>query len=116
MAKQYTVIQRIYCYDAFEESDIPEGMTAAQYAEARYCEETGDPDSHELILIIQEPGKEDVIIYPVPAEELEFDEYATSEDGNEDFWKEGEPVSTHDGLTMVEVDGTPVALTKQVTL
>ena len=91
MAKSYTVTQRVYSYDQFEESDIPEGMTAGQYAEARYTDGYGDLDGHELMLIIDEPGKEDVIIDPVP-----FEDY--------------------NDLTAVEVDGTVVALTRRVEL
>jgi hypothetical protein len=49
--KTYTVCQRVYCYDTFDESDIPEGLTPIEYAEQRYEEELGDPDSHELYLI-----------------------------------------------------------------
>jgi hypothetical protein len=93
MAKSYTVTQRIYYYDAFEESDIPEGMTAGQYAEARYRAGYGDLDSHELMLIIGESGKEDVIIDPVLTED-------------DDFM----------GATAVEVDGTVVAFTRKVEL
>ena len=74
MAKSYTVTQRVYSYDAFEEEDIPAGMTAEQYAEARYTEGCGDLDSHDLMshdlmLIIEEPGKADIIIDPVPSDD-----------------------------------------------
>ena len=87
MAKSYTVTQRVYSYDTFEESDIPEGMTPEQYAEYRYCEGMGDLDSHDLMLIIEEDGQPTIIIDPVPSEELEYGEYATSEDSSPEFWK-----------------------------
>ena len=46
--KSYTVCQTILAYDTFEEDDIPAGMTPAEYAEQRYCEETGSLDSHSI--------------------------------------------------------------------
>lgn len=48
--KSYTVTQRVYAYDTFEEDEIPEGMTPAEYAEQRYCHEIGDLDSHTLLV------------------------------------------------------------------
>jgi len=72
--KSYTVTQRVYSYDAFEEDDIPAGMTAEQYAEARYVDGCGDLDSHEIMLVIEEDGKPAVIIDPVPTEDLDYDE------------------------------------------
>ena len=50
MAKSYTVTQRVYSYDTFEESDIPEGMTPERYAEYRYAEGWSDLDSHTLLV------------------------------------------------------------------
>jgi len=74
MGKSYTVTQRVYSYDSFEEEDIPEGMTAQQYAEERYCDGYGDIDDHDLMLIIEEPGRDTIVIDPVVPEDEEEDE------------------------------------------
>lgn len=58
MAQSYTVTQRVYSYDTFEASDIPEGMTPSEYAEQRYCEGMGDIDTHTLLVF-----KGDTLVY-----------------------------------------------------
>ena len=55
MAK-YLVIQHVEFTDSFEDSDIPEGMTAHEYAEARYVDSLGDLDSHTIELQDWETG------------------------------------------------------------
>ena len=47
---RYLVIQHVEFTDSFEDSDIPEGMTAHEYAEARYVDSLGDLDSHTIEL------------------------------------------------------------------
>jgi hypothetical protein len=96
----YTVTQRVYCMDAFETEDILPGMTPAQYAEYRYSDSYGDPDSHTLLVF-----EGDTIIYDGEADQNSdgywpervenpgvndnIQSYATSEDNNPEFWNGG---------------------------
>ena len=46
--KTYEFMAEIEAYIVFDESDIPKGKTAEEYAEALYCEGDWQIDGHDI--------------------------------------------------------------------
>jgi len=81
--KTYQVRQERIYMDEFDESDIPEGVSADEYAESRYRDGMGDLEDHKLA--IEEVGPKRYYAEVTVTYSFEFDDDDIQEGDAYDF-------------------------------